>query len=316
MAIPASLSHLIYSFHMPFFFLTSGLMFSPNKPIKQSIIRESKKLLFPYLTCSIIVLAISSVYQEDWLSYIKTVLHNGWGFFPLWFIGVLYFARIIFFVICSNGGGRRAVFIRAVCGILVSTVVGASLSARHIVLPYNLSSVFAALSFLLIGFLLKNLLNRIKYFEKAAFIHGGLSLLSLICCIVISHFFYLDMCINQILPIIPIYSAAIAGTLMVMSISIVMSGIYHFPILSSCGKNTFVLMAFTMPFMNVIRSLIGNSVIELTILSTLIRWTILVIVFAILFRLKKDQLKWLFNYDAFIDKIGIKRTERTSYDSQ
>lgn len=110
MAIPASLSHLIYSFHMPFFFLTSGLMFSPNKSIKQNIIRESKKLLFPYLTCSIIVLAISSIYQEDWLSYIKTVLYNGWGFFPLWFIGVFYSARIIFFVICCNGGGGGLYF--------------------------------------------------------------------------------------------------------------------------------------------------------------------------------------------------------------
>ena len=309
MGIPRTMSNIIYSFHMPFFFLMSGFMFSTNRPLRQNIVRETQKILYPYLTCSVIVLLLFSIYRDDWGTYVLSVLYKGWGFFPLWFVLVFYCARLIFFLLYETtrkiklklmGGGRAIIILLYV---ILSALVGAFLSFKNIIWPYNMSSIFAATSFILIGLLLKQLLSRIRYFDMSTFVHVIIVIFAFAICLVGSSYYRLDMCINQILPLIPIFIIAVVGTLMIISLSIIMSRIYQFPVISSCGRNTFMLMAFPIPVMGVIKYFVGDSIFGSSLLSLLIRWGILIFIFAVLFKLKNNQLKWLFDYVAFRDKI-------------
>ena len=55
------LFNVIYSFHMPFFFLLSGLFFSSALPFGRLLLRRSDSLLKPYfVTCSYSGLLITS----------------------------------------------------------------------------------------------------------------------------------------------------------------------------------------------------------------------------------------------------------------
>ncbi|MGG1754302.1 acyltransferase family protein, partial [Bacillus pumilus] len=52
--IPDSFKQFIYSFHMPLFFLLSGMMFrSSSRPALSFIQKKAKSLLLPYLYFSI-----------------------------------------------------------------------------------------------------------------------------------------------------------------------------------------------------------------------------------------------------------------------
>lgn len=66
-----------------------------------------------------------------------------------------------------------------------------------------MSSIFAATSFILIGLLLKQLLSRIRYFDMSTFVHVIIVIFAFAICLVGSSYYRLDMCINQILPLIP-----------------------------------------------------------------------------------------------------------------
>ena len=57
----------IYAFHMPLFFICSGLLFKP-KDIKMVAKNNAKKLLVPYyVTCGIVIAARAvSAYLQNW----------------------------------------------------------------------------------------------------------------------------------------------------------------------------------------------------------------------------------------------------------
>lgn len=59
--IPSLISNWIWSFHMPLFFIISGMLFCPTKytNIQKFIHRRIQTLIIPYITFSIIVLAAS-----------------------------------------------------------------------------------------------------------------------------------------------------------------------------------------------------------------------------------------------------------------
>ena len=88
-SIPLSISNWIWSFHMPLFFIISGILFNATKypNFNLFIKKRGKTLIIPYIIFSLItLLTIHDQTLKEWL-------YKGWiNECALWFIPVLFFA--------------------------------------------------------------------------------------------------------------------------------------------------------------------------------------------------------------------------------
>lgn len=103
----------IYSFHMPLFFIVSGILFcKKNKnsiTLKEDIIKKIKGLIYPYIVFSLVtivyIFVIDLLISQNILhafiqlkeGVIETILFFGYG--NLWFIPCFFLSNIIFMAI-------------------------------------------------------------------------------------------------------------------------------------------------------------------------------------------------------------------------
>lgn len=153
--IPSLISNWIWSFHMPLFFIISGMLFCPTKytNIQKFIHRRIQTLIIPYITFSIIVLAASENRISDlWI-------FEGWmNGCALWFLPVLFMTEIYSFFIIQTCSTRKYIFIIA---IFIGSI-GYILPFYNVRLWYNLDVSFSASFFYLIGYLVRNELKQIS----------------------------------------------------------------------------------------------------------------------------------------------------------
>lgn len=167
--------NFIFSFHMPLFIFSSGLMFKENEKIKDSAIKIFKKLIFPYLICTLLIDLIKFGEQKNilpvlilWFKqiifsysyqkniYFGTVLHTG----VLWFIPLLVLIKLIFKVnkkICKSND----YFLSLV--VMIETYIGYILGKKGYWLPCRFDVVLFSIIFFYIGYIFKkyNLLEKI-----------------------------------------------------------------------------------------------------------------------------------------------------------
>lgn len=97
---------LLFSFHVPLFFLLSGLMLSPQRPWLQQVRSRARSLLWPYAVVSVAVAGMTTLKTllagGPWLVTATTLLaHVAWGGAPrlqwptLWFIPHLFLASLL-----------------------------------------------------------------------------------------------------------------------------------------------------------------------------------------------------------------------------
>lgn len=84
--------HFIYAFHMPLFFIASGLVSNYEKyGLLDYIKHKSYTLLLPFVCYSAIVALLTySIGELD----VMELLKSGWGGYALWFVPVLFMATI------------------------------------------------------------------------------------------------------------------------------------------------------------------------------------------------------------------------------
>lgn len=117
----ALLFKIIYSFHMPLFFVLSGFTFTKNTEQSYSafVKNKIKSLGMPYLLfllISIFELSIKAISRQElfwkWDSFFNTILLTNESIFSqLWFFPTLFAAECILFFIMkhtSNRGGDEA----------------------------------------------------------------------------------------------------------------------------------------------------------------------------------------------------------------
>lgn len=207
-SIPGVVSHFIYAFHMPLFFIASGLVSNYEKDSLVDYIKhKSYTLLLPFVCYSAIVSFL--MYSIEELDVIQ-LLKRGWGGYALWFIPVLFMTsvlvRIIFLV--KKRYVRRFI-------MLCFFLIGYSLRHYEISLPWSLSVVPYASFLIMLGEELANYKKRIE-----TDMHYWDILLLAIVTAVISQFWQLDLAWNQITPIIPLTLGALSGTLMIFRLSV------------------------------------------------------------------------------------------------
>ena len=187
----------IFAFHMPLFFIASGLLFR-EKSIKKTITGNIKKLLVPYYITSVCVIlgrAVSAYLQGWTVQNIQNLCLNtmigavfGYGvdgskwFFTVWMIGAIWFLWAFFwsdiiihvvFRYTKNWQEWQRAFL--IIGIsAVSYIVG-----QYIWIPTNLDVGGFAILFVYIGYLLQ----KIRIWEQ-----GKLPWICWILCVIVYFF--------------------------------------------------------------------------------------------------------------------------------
>lgn len=281
-SLPALLNRYIFAFHMPFFFFASGYTSDFNKySFGEYICRKAKVLLLPFFIYSVINLILQPyvsdlTYQEYWVQF----LSKGWLAVPLWFVPVLFIALLIAkLVFMIENRIMRLVLI----GLLPSFSV--VLKYLDIWLPWNISVVPYA-SFLIVT------ANYFKRYYKSSFLDKtNYKLLLMIVCMSatfgISYYWKLDLCWNNILPLIPLLVGAIAGSIFLsLSAMLIVKYCKHIKkILVSIGRETYLILAFaevTIVYLNYFFTL-----------NSAIKYILLIFIVFFLCRIKKVLLRFV-----------------------
>ncbi len=121
--------NFIYSFHMPLFFILSGVFFNEKTEFKHLLLKSIKTLLIPYLifvAVDALVYIIINNFQWEAVDFaIKTRLISMTGIrlritnLPLWFMFALFFTRILYYFIYKI---RALEVITIVAGVVLVTV--------------------------------------------------------------------------------------------------------------------------------------------------------------------------------------------------
>lgn len=291
-ALPAYANRFIFAFHMPFFFFASGYSSDFNKyRLGEYVGRKAKVLLIPFVVYSFFNLILQPYvsdlsYPDYWLRFIK----EGWMGVPLWFVPVLFLALIV----------TRLVYLIKKTWlfwivVILLPCISITFKLHQIGLPWNLS-VMPYASFLII---LGNMGGKsIGFWEKCNTTIGKTSfmLVCLVATCLISYFWKLDLCWNNILPFIPLLVGAITGSLF-LSLFAMLIVSYSAPLkkmLQGIGKETFLILALaeiTIVYLNYFFTL-----------NSAVKYVLLIVIMYALYWVKKGVLAVR---DAAINKVNV-----------
>ncbi len=156
---------IIYAFHMPLFFMISGMLFQRTKykSLYDFIKKRTKRLLLPYLAYSIatwMIWVLFRMIRDDdvvsyWMPLLQTVIAKGSGEFivhnsALWFIPCLFATEILYYIISRKND--FCVSIICLCCTGVSFILGYYFGdGWWFLLPWNFDAVLIALTFFGLG---------------------------------------------------------------------------------------------------------------------------------------------------------------------
>lgn len=138
-----SLLTWIMSFHMPLFFILSGMLLSHTNATRHSMSaflkKKAKTILVPYFTFSIISIIFSGILDSTTFgSYLPTALTQTISFYGisvLWFLPALFFGETIFLFIRKHTSlGISGIICLGICLI---TVLSANTYHYHYVTDFN-----------------------------------------------------------------------------------------------------------------------------------------------------------------------------------
>ncbi len=210
---------IIFSFHMPLFFILSGYMHK-QRNFKKTLKQGAYGLLYPYFTFGIvsmllkillrdypIILAIKVLFSANSAHTYSVPYVGGHTIGPIWFLASLFWARLFFTILLSVGNNRYVLvsFILSGIAVFLASIVN---------LPFGILTGTSALFFLSIGYYIKK---------------NGMNCLFLLLCIILwpitimkypmdmAGFLYGNYLLNTI--------GAIGGTIFCFFLSILMSKI-------------------------------------------------------------------------------------------
>ncbi len=168
----------IYSFHMPLFFVLTGLvMIKKEKESIRTLISDEKKLFSAYFFWSLIYMIYDMLVRILLFKQpIKLIFEDGyqtlvlWGINVLWFIATLAIAKVITYKLCmivKNNNIQIILALVTFLGVYVMLPFLNEIYARksgYLLLYYGLAALlrsFSAVIFIIMGMNLKKILFRI-----------------------------------------------------------------------------------------------------------------------------------------------------------
>ena len=257
---PILLSY-IYSFHMPLFFILSGMFFKKDKYrtfwafAKQKFLTLICPYIFFYLAAMVVKFAISVIYNgltseviHEYLMYFvqmfiaeksATVIDS-----PLWFVPCLFAVECIYYFVSK----LKPAFSAAVCALLVCLgwfLESGLIPVQNVIFPWNLPTAFFAIGFYAIGHLtfgrVKEATQKIKSSKHGAIIAAACALL---CFLIIVPCDMLNGKVTMGSRVLNngfiFYISGIVGTVGVLLLSTLLE---KAKFLLFCGQNSFSIMA-------------------------------------------------------------------------
>lgn len=172
----------INQFHMPFFFMISGYLYSTKTSWVKFVVRKIKTLWVPFVFSSVITKAASIVIGKTSVGGVKNIikmlllLEAGPLLGAIWFIRVLFYAVILYDVITRVSDKVLKEKSELVISILSAAMLAVGISTQ---LPAQGSVVLNSIAFIHIGKVCRNH----KLFEK---IHTLAAVATIAVCFVIS----------------------------------------------------------------------------------------------------------------------------------
>lgn len=236
------IAHFVTLFHMPLFFIISGILFKKKDSIKSELLKIVKTLLIPYFLISIIDGVIYYIFfiDEESLNF-KHIIQYIIGIFcggdlygkvhiypagPIWFLYSLFIIKTMALCVYNK---KTSTIILMILSILI-------MFTNKNFLPFKIDSSFSGFFFFMIGFLFKD------YWFKLINSKISTNLLPLIMSttiIIVLYAIYENMNvpqgfsinINYYSPIPPLFIiSGVAGTCMIISISKILSHLKIQPI--------------------------------------------------------------------------------------
>lgn len=166
----ASIDHIVYTFHVPIFFVITGYFISTKYQIKDFIVKKFKTLVIPYVVTCIVVVLLSVLINEiilggvaskdialQWIkaglygtgaSYVETLGTRIEGIGAIWFLLATFFASIILRLLLE----LKPVLRMTLVGILFA---GGYFSSRYVTLPFSIQPAAVAVFYMYIGYLIR-----------------------------------------------------------------------------------------------------------------------------------------------------------------
>ena len=170
---------VIYAFHMPLFFLISGMLFKREKfyGFGDFLKRRAKRLLVPFVIYSVVTWAIWAIFRfvrhdsvvSYWDPLLQTVIAKGSGAYmvhnsALWFIPCLFVTEIMYFTFSKL---KEVVRLIISCGCAaVSFILGHYFADDWwFLLPWNFDAALIAVLFYCVGNIFSSKVSNKKLIE-------------------------------------------------------------------------------------------------------------------------------------------------------
>ena len=249
---------LIYSFHMPLFFLISGMLFRGGRYGKFSVFlrRRFATLILPYLVFSLASMAfvfgvercfphLFEISREDYISYLWQILlaqgSKGVLNVPLWFVPCLFAVEILYYFLSKLEISLRI----PVCMVLAGLgwlLESGLLAFDNTVLPWTLDSALYALSFYAAGNMAGPLVKRgVESIKNRKILCLDLILVSLVLWLPLALLNGKISLGSRVLENgILLFMTGVLGSVALLGLSLLVE---KCPFLRFCGRNSFYIMA-------------------------------------------------------------------------
>ncbi len=235
----------ICSFHMPLFWILSGLTFSSKKyKTYFSFVKSRvKALLIPYYilslmllaSCTVVFLSFDPAYIVQRIESIFIAKRLSDYYYSMWFIPSLFFSVLIYYFIDKKIKNKYVLF-----GISISMTALQYFIFKNIKgFYYSIDTIPVVISFLIVGKLLKDFIFSEMSKKKIAVICLVSLIINLISCYFNTGLIsYYD---GEIQNPVLLYISSVSGSLFVIFVSKLIN---KFSILEYLGKYTLIIYAF------------------------------------------------------------------------
>jgi len=266
-----NINNLIYIFHMPLFFIISGILISHKKDTTflKFIKQKAKSIMIPYFVFSILSFLYWYLIERkfrgnitmspsDIFFNIFIMKTSGDLLIPnivLWFLPCMFVANIIFYFIRK----LDKKYIRIIISIILF-LIGYIFSIKNIVLPFSFDTALIAILFLDFGYEISDIILN-KKIEKISLTQTFVGIILLIGIYVICFIYNgnISMLGHQYGSPLMFFLGAICGSSLIYFISYYISKLsFTNKIISFLGKNSLVIMLTHEPIKRIIIFIISK----------------------------------------------------------
>lgn len=254
--------NFIYSFHMPLFFLLSGLLFniSKYKTLKEFCVHRCKTLIIPYLIFSFITYIYWAIIEnpitdnEEILNpFLQIFISQGSGGYmlhniPMWFVLCLFAIEIIYFILKKKLNNKLLFIACCLLGIIGCAMTLPNTFFDFKKLVWSIDVALIAIPFYMIGNLINEKFGRTKVkqliLNKKVISIIIMIILFVLLCILSNINSPISMGTEELGNWFLFYLNAFIGIVMILIISVIME---KNKILQFLGRNSFFIMAMHFP---------------------------------------------------------------------